>query len=283
MILEFLLVWSFRVNAVFRSRDRVFLFAICSIVHRSLWILDTLLYSSLFRPRVLCLFSSRRLSLVARQAETTNPHFGKAVKLFITEQRTAMKNVTIFLIILLLTATLPRAHSLLGKPIATGQKSKYPQYSPFLSTQLRRPGTNSHSLPKQTTSGSGRRSTRRFHVGLFAKTDRTANEDGNANGSSAVENFERTQRDIDAMMRDQDNASMQSTLFGLNTLNDGDTSDDDDAYNAVPLFTGSLVLLASLFFTGYGFFVFFTGDDPIFLNQQPTAPPPESWYNQGTP
>lgn len=111
---------------------------------------------------------------------------------------------------------------------------------------------------------------RRF-MALF---DSTKNEDERLNNDE----FQQTQAEIDAMMRQQDESS--SNLLGMN-MAASDASDDKDlAYNAVPMFTGAIVLLVSVFFTGYGFFVFFTGYDPIFLNQPPTAPPPDSWYDQ---
>ena len=88
------------------------------------------------------------------------------------------------------------------------------------------------------------------------------------------DDFERRQQALNAMMAQQEQASMQSTLFGLEKK-----PVEDRDYQA-PLFTGTLVLLFSLFFTGYGFYVFFSGDDFIFHNVPPTEPPPDSWYQK---
>ena len=202
-----------------------------------------------------------------------------------------MKDSTSFVILMTLSIVfLPRAQSLLGHAVAARQKSAHHHHqSLLLLGEWKRPGTYDFlpsRLPMSDETVTRRHTNKVNNDGLFAaKSENTENEE--SDGSfSPMEDSERTQRDIDAMMRDQDNASMQSTLFGLDSTlydNRDSNSDEENAYNAVPLFTGSLVLLISLFFTGYGFFVFFTGDDPIFLNQQPTAPPPESWYNQGIP
>jgi hypothetical protein len=89
------------------------------------------------------------------------------------------------------------------------------------------------------------------------------------------------QREINAMMSQQEQQSMQSTLFGLGEQEQGEGKEPSIKDNAVPLFTGSLVLLTSLFFTGYGFYVFFSGgDDPIFQNVRPTELPTDTWYPQ---
>ena len=171
-----------------------------------------------------------------------------------------MPTRTISLLPLLLAIGIPEAHSFVARPIS-------PIKDVISSLQLSTP-----TRPYSTAAASKRLVIMTRSSSLLANSGK--------NGDSNDDDFEQTQREIDAMMRQQDEAARQSTtLFGgldTNTMNDD--SDDGEGYNAVPLFTGSIVLLASLFFTGYGFFVFFTGEDPIFLNQPPTAPPPDSWY-----
>ncbi|CAB9500911.1 expressed unknown protein [Seminavis robusta] len=108
-------------------------------------------------------------------------------------------------------------------------------------------------------------------------------ESSSDSSSESEEQVAERQRQLDAMMRNQEASSMQSSLLGLGTgttsTSTGSTDDDDgDEYKAVPLFTGSVIFLFSLFFTFYGFYVFATGNDPIFLNVRPTEPPPASWY-----
>ena len=192
-----------------------------------------------------------------------------------------MNSATISSLALLGVIRLLEAQAFVGHRYSMKQSSWDLQQFPLLSTQSIRSGAASQDSSRRPFTGTIRRSRKGISFAHLAKSQGTDNEENNANNAVIPEeDFERTQREIDAMMRDQDSASTQSTLFGLDTLSDNNGDDDDeDAYNAVPLFTGSLVLLVSLFFTGYGFFVFFTGDDPIFLNQQPTAPPPDSWYN----
>ena len=188
-----------------------------------------------------------------------------------------MNSNPISLLVFVAVINLLQAQAFAGHRYSTTQSSRHLQQLPLLSAQSRQSGAASKASSRRPFTRNGGRCRKRLHFALFTKSEETDDEENNANGVIPEEDFERTQREIDAMMRNQDSASMQSTLFGLDTLNDnGD--DDEDVYNAVPLFTGGLVLLVSLFFTGYGFFVFFTGDDPIFLNQQPTAPPPDSWY-----
>jgi hypothetical protein len=62
---------------------------------------------------------------------------------------------------------------------------------------------------------------------------------------------EKLQRELDLVMMVQ-----PPTLFGI------ERKEMTDEELQIPLFTGSLILLASLALTFYGFYVFFTGSDP---------------------
>mmetsp|Transcript_20799 Transcript_20799/g.26873 ORF Transcript_20799/g.26873 Transcript_20799/m.26873 type:complete len:145 (+) Transcript_20799:73-507(+) len=59
---------------------------------------------------------------------------------------------------------------------------------------------------------------------------------------------------------DEDNALELSDLLGDSRK---DTEESPSLYNAVPLFTGTLYLIASLGLTGYGIYAGLTGDDPL--------------------
>ena len=59
---------------------------------------------------------------------------------------------------------------------------------------------------------------------------------------------------------------IQDTRTGTaNSLfqDDSSTKEEMNLYNAVPLFTGVIVLLFSLAITGYMFYAGLTGDDPL--------------------
>lgn len=66
------------------------------------------------------------------------------------------------------------------------------------------------------------------------------------------------QTEKDGMMQDTRMATGQS-LF----QDDSGTKEGMNLYNAVPLFTGVIVLFFSLFITGYMFYAGLTGDDPL--------------------
>jgi hypothetical protein len=83
---------------------------------------------------------------------------------------------------------------------------------------------------------------------FFAKEESTTEQDNE--DETAVRQVE-----LNAMMQDQQSGA----LFAKQ-------QDDKVTYNAIPLFTGTVILLASIFITGYGFYVFATGSDPIFLS-----------------
>jgi hypothetical protein len=55
-----------------------------------------------------------------------------------------------------------------------------------------------------------------------------------------------------------------TTLFGMEKKQ---LTPANDNQMPLPLFTGILVLIVNLSLTGYGFYVFFTGNDPLFTSQ----------------
>jgi hypothetical protein len=96
-----------------------------------------------------------------------------------------------------------------------------------------------------------------LHAKLSHDEEENNDDDDDDDDDNEMAQVKQRQTEINVMMLNQ--PQQQGTFFSTK-------QDDNDgvAYNAIPLFTGSLVLLTSIFFTGYGFFVFATGNDPIF-------------------
>ena len=83
------------------------------------------------------------------------------------------------------------------------------------------------------------------------------------NNSKENKDEKDTNNKVESSSPDDDDESSKSdeqqlTLFGL----EKNTSTQDGMQ--VPIFTGIIVLIANLILTGYGFYVFFSGNDPLF-------------------
>jgi hypothetical protein len=114
--------------------------------------------------------------------------------------------------------------------------------------------------------GAGKHSSRRIAL-------RSGSSEPNGDNDTRDEDRDeqQLQQELNAMMSGGDTVG---GVFGLGCggkslpvgNKDKDGHDDDEevaVYNAAPLFTGSVVLIVNLAITLYGFYVFFTGDDPV--------------------